>query len=257
MGNGDLTTGPSPITIDSRRVAAYSLLACFSEHAVVAERSVIPIPDEMPAEVAAVLGCAVITGVGAAMQTLSVPAGSRGAVIGAGGVGICAIVGAALCGASEIAAVDPVQGRRERAMSFGATHSLDPGDPDVVERLRRDAALRGFDWTIVTSGDGQALSLGVEIICPGGTACIVGLARQGTPVAVDMLDLVVYERNIVGSAYGTISPRLLVPRLIDLYRSGRLPLERLISNRFRLAEIDEAFSRSRNAEGLRSVLRMT
>ena len=256
MATGSLTTGPTPITLDSKPVAAYSLLACFAERAVVAERSVIPIPDEMPAEVAAVLGCAVITGVGAAVQTLSIQAGSRGAVIGAGGVGICSILGAGLAGASEIVAIDLVSARREQALSFGATEVLDPSDPDVGGRLRRDAALRGFDWTIVTVGRADAIALGVESIRPGGTACIVGLARQGAPVPVDMLDLVAYERNIIGSAYGTITPQLLVPRLIELYQRGRLPLERLISDRFSLAEIDEAFSHSRNAEGLRSVLQI-
>ena len=256
MSLGRLTTGPSPIALDSRPIAAYSLLACFAERAVVAERSVIPIPDEMPAEVAAVLGCAVITGVGAAVQTLSIPAGRRGAVIGAGGVGISAILGAQVAGAAAIVAIDPVEGRRQRALSFGATEALDPTEDEVADRLRADSSLRGFDWSIVTTGQSEALKLGVESIRPGGTACIVGLARQGAPVPVDMLDLVVYERTIVGSAYGTISPQLLVPQLIELYRRGRLPLERLISDRFTLEQIDTAFSRSRDAEGLRSVLQI-
>jgi len=151
------------------------------------------------------------------------------------------------------------KGDNEKAkvyLSFGATEALDPTEDEVADRLRADSSLRGFDWSIVTTGQSEALKLGVESIRPGGTACIVGLARQGAPVPVDMLDLVVYERTIVGSAYGTISPQLLVPQLIELYRRGRLPLERLISDRFTLEQIDTAFSRSRDAEGLRSVLQI-
>lgn len=256
MAAGALTTGPSPITRDSQPVAAYSLLGCFAERAVVAERSVIRIPDEMSAEVAAVLGCAVITGVGAAIQTLSIRAGSRGVVIGAGGVGISAILGTALAGAAEVIAIDPVTSRRARALEFGASGVIDSENPDLTQRLRAQASLDGFDWSIVTTGHAAAMTLGIESIRPGGTACIVGLAPQGAPVPIDMLDLVVYERRIIGSAYGSISPQLLVPRLIELYRAGRLPLERLISDRFSLDQIDDAFRHARRAEGLRSVLQI-
>src|SRR5579872_1238456 len=182
MSAGRLTTGPSPITLGSLPVAAYSLLACFAERAVVAEASVIPIPDEMPAEVAAVLGCAVITGVGAAIETLKVPAGSRGAVVGAGGVGICAILGAQVAGAAEIIAIDPASARREQALAFGATQTLDPTATGIAEALVRDAPLRGVDWSIVTTGQPDAIALGIQAVRPGGTACIVGLAPQDTPV---------------------------------------------------------------------------
>jgi Zn-dependent alcohol dehydrogenase len=257
MGEGRLTTGPSPISRDGSPVAAYSLLSCFADHAVVAERSVIPLPDDVPAEVAALIGCAVITGVGAAIETLAVEAGSRGAVIGCGGVGVNAIQGARVCGAAEIVALDPSAARREQALRLGATDSIDSADAVTVEELRRRAPREGFDWAIVTVGSTEAMRLGVDLTRPGGTTVPVGLTPEGSPTPVDMLDVVTYEKRIVGSAYGTLSPLLLVPRIVDLYRQGRLALDELVSHRLPLEGINEAFALSREAQGLRPVLAIT
>jgi Zn-dependent alcohol dehydrogenase len=257
MAAGRLTTGPSPIRLGRQQVSTYSLLSCFAERAVVAERSVIPVPAGIPAEVGALIGCAVITGVGAAIETLKIPPGSRGAVIGAGGVGMSAILGARLAGAAEIVAVDPAAGRRAAALELGATDAIDAASEVRSRQLRDTAPAEGFDWSIVTVGRPEAIGLGIESIRPGGTACIVGLAPQSTPVPVDMLDLVTYERTVVGSAYGSASPQALIPRLAELYRAGQLPLGRLISDRYPLEQIDQAFARSREAAGLRCVLQIT
>jgi Zn-dependent alcohol dehydrogenase len=254
MAEGRLTTGPSPISADGEPVAAYSLLACFADRAVVAQRSVVPVPSDVQAAVAALIGCAVITGAGAVLETLKVTPGSRGVVIGAGGVGVSAIMGAVLAGAGEIAAVDPAAGRRASAREFGATGTIDASDSRRTAQLRRDAPASGFDWSIVTTGQPEAIALGIEVIRPGGTACIVGLAAQRSPVPVDMLDLVTYERTVTGSAYGSVSPLLLIPRLVEFYRAGRLPLDRLISDRYPLDGINTAFGRSREAAGLRCVV---
>jgi Zn-dependent alcohol dehydrogenase len=255
MGEGRLTTGASPISIDGEIVSAYSLLACFSEHAIVAERSLIPLPDDVPDEVGALVGCAVITGVGAAIESIDVPAGSRGAVIGAGGVGVNAIQGARARGAAAVLAIDPSAERREWARRFGATDVLAADDEQAVTALRGAAARDGFDWTIVTVGNTGAMTLGVELLRPGGTAAIVGLAPGGSTVPIDMLDLVTYERRVVGSAYGTLSPQLLVPRILDLYRAGSLQLEELVADRFPLDQINEAFDKARASRGLRSIIR--
>jgi len=257
MAAGRLTTGPSPICLGRQQVATYSLLSCFAERAVVAERSVIPVPDGIPAEVGALIGCAVITGVGAAIETLKVPSGSRGAVIGAGGVGLSAILGARLAGAASVVAVDPAAGRRAAALELGATGAFNAADEARNRQLRDAGPAEGFDWSIVTVGRPEAIRLGIESIRPGGTACIVGLAPQNTPVPVDMLDLVTYERTVVGSAYGSASPHALIPRLAGLYLAGQLPLDRLITDRFPLEQIDEAFARSREAAGLRCVLNVS
>jgi S-(hydroxymethyl)glutathione dehydrogenase/alcohol dehydrogenase len=256
MSEGRLTTGPTPISTPADEIATYSLLSCFAEHAVVAARSLIPIPRDLPAEAAALVGCAVITGVGSAIVTLGVPPGSRGAVIGVGGVGVNAIQGARICGASSILALDPSAERRELAQRFGATSLVDSRDSDVVGALRSAAPTDGLDWTIVTVGNTAAMRLGVELLRPGGTAAIVGLAPEGTPAAIDMLDLVTYERRIVGSAYGSMAPPILIPKIIELYRSGALLLDELVSHRFPLDGINDAFALSARAGGLRAVLEM-
>ncbi len=254
MGGGRLTTGPSPLTADGQVVNAYSLLACFAHHAVVAERSLVALPDDVPDEVGALVGCAVITGVGAAIESIDVAAGSHGAVIGAGGVGVNAVQGARARGAATVLAVDPSPERRDWAERFGATQVLDSADERGVAALRAGAAREGLDWSIVTVGAPSAMALGIELLRPGGTAAMVGLAPQDRPVPVDMLDLVTYERRVVGSAYGTLSPGLLVPRILDLWRAGALQLEELVADRFSLEEINEAFETTRAARGLRSVL---
>jgi S-(hydroxymethyl)glutathione dehydrogenase / alcohol dehydrogenase len=254
MGEGKLTTGPSPIRGRDGPIAAYSLLACFAEHAVVAAASVIPVPDGVPADVAALIGCAVITGFGAATETLAVPAGSRGVVIGVGGVGVNAVQGARVRGAAEIVAVDRSAARLEQAMVFGATETVDTGDEGALAALRRAAPTAGFDWAIVTVGNADAMRLGVDVTRPGGTTAVVGLMPEGSPVPVDLLDLVNYEKTIRGSAYGSQSPRVLVPRIASLYLEGRLLLDELVSRRLPLDGINEAFDLCRRAEGLRTVV---
>ena len=256
MSGGVLTTGETPLTGEGGPIAAYALLSCFAEHAVVAARSAIPLPDEVPLEVAALIGCAVITGVGAAIETIEVETGSRGAVIGAGGVGVNAIQGARLRGASEILAADTSPDRLEGARRFGATGVLDVGDTRRVEELRAAAPEDGLDWTIVTVGAADAVRLGIDLTRPGGTTCVVGLMAQDEPVPIDMLDLVTYEKHIVGSAYGSLDPRVLIPRIVALYLDGRLLLDELVSARLPLDGINEAFDLSRRAEGVRPVLRL-
>jgi Zn-dependent alcohol dehydrogenase len=254
MTDGQLVTGPSPLTGSSGPIAAYALLGCFATHAVVSARSAVPLPEEVRAEVAAVIGCAVLTGFGAAAETLSIETGSRGAVVGLGGVGMSALQGALSCGAAEVTAFDPAPGRRERAVALGATASLDPQDEEAVAPLLAEAPDDGFDWAIVTVGAADAIRLTIDVTRPGATTAIVGLMPEGAPVPVDMLDLVTYEKTVKGSAYGSVSPELLVPRIVRLYRHGRLRLDELVSDRFALEEINEAFAHSRQARGLRPVL---
>jgi Zn-dependent alcohol dehydrogenase len=256
MAEGRLTTGPSPIRGRAGPIAAYSLLGCFARHAVVASDSAIPLPDGVSPAVAALIGCAVITGVGAATESGAIEEESRGAVIGAGGVGMNAIQGARLCGAAEVVAFDVAPGRLAEAGRFGATQTVDVGDAQKVERLRSVARREGFDWSIVTVGREDAVRLGIELTRPGATTVVVGLLPDGSPVPVDVLDLVTYEKRIVGSAYGSTSPRALMPRIAQLYLDGFLALDELVTARLPLAAIDEAFARSRRADGLRPVLTM-
>ena len=254
MTDGVLTTGGTPFTGAGGAIAAYSLLSCFAEHVVVAAKSAIPLPDGVPPDVAALIGCAVITGVGAAIETIAIEAGSRGAVIGAGGVGANALQGARLRGAGEILAIETSPERLEQAVRFGATGTVNARDEERIEALRRSAPESGFDWTIVTVGAADAVRLGIELTRPGGTTAVVGLMPENHRVPVDMLELVTYEKRIVGSAYGSLDPRVLIPRIARLYLEGRLALDELVSARLPLERINDAFDLSRRAEGMRPVL---
>jgi S-(hydroxymethyl)glutathione dehydrogenase/alcohol dehydrogenase len=254
MSAGTLTTGGTPLEGATGPIAAYALLSCFSEHAVVAARSIVALPDAVSFEVGALIGCAVITGVGAAIATLDIEAGSNGAVIGAGGVGVNAIQGARARGATAVLAADVVPARLEQARRFGATDAIDARSEGRVTELREAAADDGLDWAIVTVGAADAVQLGFDLVGPGGVVCVVGLLPQNQPVSIDMLDLVTYEKRIVGSAYGSLDPRALIPRIIDLYLDGRLLLDELVSARLPLEGINDAFDLSRRAEGIRPVL---
>ena len=255
MEEGRLTTGPSPITGDDGPIATYSLLGCYAKHAVVAEASAIPLPNGVSAELGALIGCAVITGFGAVTETIDVKAGSRGAVIGAGGVGVNAIQGARLQGA-RVTAFDVSPERLEHARRFGATEAVDVRDEDLVADLRTRARRNGFDWTIVAVGNEAAVRLGCDLTRPGGTTVVVGLLPEQAPVPIDMLDIVTFEKRIVGSAYGSLSPRVLMPRIASLYLEGQLQLEALVGERLPLEDINEAFAFSRAGRGLRPVLAM-
>lgn len=256
MSEGRLVTGPTPIRGPDGPIATYSLLGCFARHAVVAERSAVPLPEEIRPQAGAVLGCAVITGVGAATESGAVAPGTRGAVIGAGGVGANAIQGARLAGATAVTAFDVSDSRLEEVRRFGATETVRADDPDALEAHRARARREGFDWAIVTVGRVEAIRLGVEITRPGATTVVVGLMPEASPVPVDMLDLVTYEKRIVGSAYGSVSPERLLPRLARAYLAGELLLDELVSEPLPLERIDEAFARSRRGQGLRPVLTM-
>jgi S-(hydroxymethyl)glutathione dehydrogenase / alcohol dehydrogenase len=146
--------------------------------------------------------------------------------------------------------------RLELAARFGATRTVDVRDAGELARLRSAARRDGFDWAIVTVGREDAVRLGVELTRPGAATVVVGLLPESSPVPVDMLDLVTYEKRIVGSAYGTTSPRVLVPRIVQLYLDGSLQLDELVTDRLPLAAIDDAFELSRRASGLRPVLQM-
>ncbi len=256
MSAAALLTGPSPFRAQDGPIGTYALLGCFARHVVVSARSLMPLPDDVPDEVGALLGCAVITGVGAAIETSDIAAGSRGAVIGVGGVGMSAVQGARARGAADVIAIDAATSRLDLAAAFGATRSIRADDRGLLDGMVASARLDGLDWTIATVGAPDAMRLAIDLLRPGGTACIVGLAREDHPVPVDMLDLVTFEKRIVGSAYGSLAPTLLVPRIIELYRAGLLRLDELVTETFPLEAIDEAFARSRGSAGLRPVLEM-
>ena len=216
-------------------------VSCFAEYAVVSERAVVPIPADVPPEVAAIAGCAVITGVGTVLNAVGACAGQGLAVFGAGGVGLSVVMGAVLAGAYPIVAVDVVAERLDTAAGLGATHVIDAGHEDVAGAL---AAIRpdGLDWAVEAIGRPETLRQAFDALCPGGTLVAIGLGRAGQELNLPINPLVQRERRIIGSLYGSANPLLDVPKLLELHRAGRLPIDQLVGKRYPLADVNDAFA---------------
>lgn len=216
-------------------------VSCFAEYCVVSERSVVPVPKEVPAEVAAIAGCAVITGVGVVLNVIGRCAGQGVAIFGAGGVGLSAVLGARLAGAEPIVVIDVVAERLQAAKDLGATHTVDASSADVLEVLL-NIQPAGLEWTIDAVGRPETLIQAMDSLRPSGTLVAVGLGAVGQTFPVVLNPLVQREKRIVGSLYGSSNPPVDIPRLLELYVAGRLPLERLVGHRYRLDEVNQAFA---------------
>jgi Zn-dependent alcohol dehydrogenase len=250
---GGLVGGGTRLSHDGEPVHHLMGVSCFADRAVVSERSVIPIPADVPPEIAAILGCAVITGVGAVLNQMPGAAGSAAVVIGAGGVGLSAVMGLRLVGAHPILVLDPVPERLELARELGATVGIDANAPDVLEQVAA-AAPDGVAYSLDAVGQPATLSRAFEVLAQRGTLVAVGLARAGATVSIPVNPLVQQERRIVGSLYGSANPSTQIPQLIELYRAGKLPLDRLVGPRFALDSVNEAIAALRSGGVGRAIL---
>jgi Zn-dependent alcohol dehydrogenase len=215
-------------------------VSCFAEECVVSERSVIRISSEIPPEIAAITGCAVITGVGAALNLMKDSTGEAALVIGAGGVGLSAIMGLNLIGAHPIIAVDTVDARLDLAREVGATHTINSVTQDLEAEIARICP-SGLKWALDAVGIPATLSQAVNNVATSGTVVAVGLGRVGTSFEVPVNALVQQEKRIIGSLYGSSNTLVQVPQILELYTAGKLPLERLVGDRFDLSQINEAY----------------
>ncbi|MBV7336316.1 Zn-dependent alcohol dehydrogenase [Chloroflexi bacterium TSY] len=228
--------------------------AAFAEYAIVEQSQVVPVPDEIPLECAALLACGVITGLGAVTNTAQVETGSRVAVIGCGGVGLNSIQGAVLSGASQIIAIDLLDSKLEAARSFGATDTINVGEKDAVDTVREMTEGRGADYAFATVGSSTAIEQAVNMIRSGGTAVIVGLPAHDQALFSVSAPHIVGGRSIMGSSMGSTRLFVDVPRLVDLYRNGHLKLDELITKRYPIEEINEAIESMERGEALRNVI---
>jgi S-(hydroxymethyl)glutathione dehydrogenase/alcohol dehydrogenase len=228
-------------------------VSCFAERVVCSEASVMRIPPDVPLPIAALMGCAVATGVGAVFNTARVEPGSSVLVMGAGGVGLAVIMGAVLAGASRIIAVDRGRARLATARLVGATHVIDASDMPVLDGVAAIAG-DGVDYSFEAIGQAETMALAVRALRRAGTAILVGIARHDVAVGFNALDLVTSEKSIKGSLYGSMRPAVDFDRLIGLYRAGRLPLEKLLSRTYPLVEINKAFRAMLDGEVARSVV---
>jgi S-(hydroxymethyl)glutathione dehydrogenase/alcohol dehydrogenase len=228
--------------------------ATFAECVVVDQSQVVPVPDDMPLDRAALLACGVITGLGAVVNTARLPSGSSVAVIGTGGVGLNAIQGAVLSGAVQIIAVDRLDTKLQAARAFGATHTVNSSQRDAGEAIRELTAGRGAEYVFVTVGSAAAVAEGLGMIGKLGTLVIVGIPELNASVPLTIDQLVNNGQHVVGSNMGSTRLRVDVPRLVELYRQGRLKLDELITARYPLERINEAIEAMERGEALRNVI---
>jgi len=252
---GGLLDGTTRLRFGGAEVHHYCFLSSFSERAVVPARSCVRIPDDVPFEVAALLGCAVTSGVCAVWRTAGVRPGDRVAVFGIGGTGMSSVMGAAAVGASQVVAVDRRQSRLGRAEELGAT-ALVPwqGEPQNVAAAVIEASGGGVDYAIETSGRTASMRAAFLSTRKRGAAGLAGNPRADAELTVPALSIPRMERRVLGSIYGSARPDRDFPLILDAYRRGRLPLERLISHRFGLDEVEPAVDAVRSGDATRVVL---
>lgn len=229
-------------------------VSCFAERTVVPEQGVVPIPEDVSMDVAALVGCAVMTGVGAVMNTARVRPGESVLVIGAGGVGLNCVMGAAVAGAHPIIVSDLVDSKLETAMDFGATHTINAKTFDLVEGVRELTGGEGVDYSFEAIGNTRAMRQAMDSIRRGGTAVAVGIAPYGSETSIDAGSLVYQEKTLRGSYYGSTRPQTDMPRLLELHKAGKLPIDRLITRRYPLSNVNEAYDALLAGEVARSVL---
>lgn len=237
---GTLLDGKTRLKYQGQDVHQYSFLSTFAEAAVVPANSAVKIDKSVPFDVAALIGCAVLTGYGAAVNRAKVTPGSTVLIFGAGGVGLSAVMGAKVAGAAQIIVVDPVEHKRAEALSFGATHTLS-SDEDIPARVLELTDGFGADFSIDGVGAPGILDTAFRATIKGGTIVCVGVPAPDARPSVVGPDLVRHEKVITGSLYGSSQPQRDIPIVAELYRQGRMPLDRLITKRYVLDEINEAF----------------
>lgn len=250
---GLLLDGSSRMRRGGRTVHHYSVTSTHAELTVVPESGAIPISGEMPFDRACIIGCGVMTGVGAVVRKARVEPGSSVAVIGCGAVGLNALQGARLAGAGMIVALDIGSDRLERAKAFGATHGIDVSGADPADELRQLTGGRGADYVFESAGNAKAFRLAVEAVRPGGQAVWLGKVNVNEVVGFRWGSLM-GEKRIVRSSYGNARPMRDFPWLVNEYLAGRLKLDELITRRIGLHEINDGFARLARGEGIRTVM---
>src|SRR5216683_1532883 len=244
--------GKSRLSQNGKPVRQFSDLSTYAEKMLLHENALVKIRDDMPLDRAALIGCGVTTGVGAALNTAKVEPGSTVAVFGAGGIGLSAIQGARIAGAAMIIAVDMFEHKLATAKRMGATHTVDASSTDPVEAIQK-LTDGGVDYSFEAIGLKKAAEQCFDALAPGGVATVIGMIPVGQKVEIDGPKLLT-ERRIQGSLMGSNRFRIDMPRYIDFYLQGRLNLDDMISRRGRLEDVNEAFRAMKAGEVSRTVL---
>lgn len=254
-GRGEMLGGGRRLSVAGQPVHHHIGVSAFAEHAVISRRSLVKIEADIPHEIAALFGCAVLTGVGAAVNTARIKAGETVAVVGLGGVGLSALLGAIACGASRVIAVDLAQDKLDLALALGATDAFKADVPDVIEAIRQ-ATKGGVDHGLEMAGSVKALDLAYQITRRGGTTTTAGLANPAHTLSLSPVRLVAEERTLKGSYVGSCVPSRDIPRFVELYQRGRLAVDKLWTSSGSLDEINEGFDALHEGRTIRHIVRM-
>ncbi len=249
---GTMLDGTARLSRDGHPVFHYCGLAAFADHAVVPAAACVKMPNDLPHKVAALIGCAVATGVGAVLNTAKIQRGSGIAVFGSGGIGLAMIMAANLAGAERIVAVDPLPARRQFALSIGATEAIPP--EAAIDEIRKLTAGRGADCVFEAVGDPGVQEQCLAAARPGGSVIFAGLAPMGSQTNLPGAILTRQEKTVAGCYYGTTDAVRDFPRYAELFSSGKLPLDRLATAEYSLAEINEAYRAMLAGETARGVI---
>lgn len=227
----------------------------FAEQTVISASGAVRIPDDIPLEVACVIGCAMQTGVGAVFNTAAVERGSAVLVMGLGGIGQAIVQGARIAGATRIIVSDPVEARREVASTFGATDLVDPTSDDLAAAVADATGGQGVDYAFEAAGRAALVEQGIDSTRVGGTTVMVGASPIEENITINAAVLfMTLQKRLVGSLLGHCWPDRDIPLLLDLYRNGSLDLDGMISHRLGLSEVNEGIRRLHDADGIRTVL---
>ncbi|MCW2306265.1 zinc-binding dehydrogenase [Rhodobium gokarnense] len=250
---GALLSGGQRLHRGADAVHHHMGLSAFATRAVVSEASLVKVDPDLDPDIAALFGCAVMCGAGSVIHTGHVTAGETVAIVGIGGVGASAILGARVAGAARIIAVDPDPEKRKAALDFGATDAVAAGDDAAAMIVEMTKG--GVDCAFETAGQHDAFATAYGAAKRGGRVVTVGLVNPQTPFALDIAGLVTGAKSITGSYMGSCNPKIDIPKFVGLYRSGRFPVDKLITHRMPLAEVNTALDRMADSRAFRQILK--
>jgi alcohol dehydrogenase len=250
---GTLLGGGQRMRRDGAIVHHHLGVSAFAEHAIMVRQSLVKVDDDLPFDEAAVFGCAVMTGVGAVTNTVQPQRGASIAVIGLGGVGLAALLGTQLLDAAIVIACDLSADKLALARRMGATLAIDAADPKAVEQIK-DLTRGGVHYAFEMAGSVKAMELAYSATRRGGTTVTAGLPNPKHLFSIPQVGIVAEERTIKGSYLGSCDPARDIPRYIEMYRAGRLPIDRLLSEHIALEQLNEGFDRLADGKTVRQIV---
>lgn len=253
---GTLLDGTTRLRKNNEEVFHFAYTASFAEEAVVHESCAIKIREDIPLDRACFVGCGTMTGVGAAVNTANVQPGSSTVVVGCGGVGLNVIQGCALAGARQVIAVDLLDSKLEFAKTFGATHTINPGQDDAFKAVMELTGGRGADYAFEVISTPKTIELAFKMTGRGGVCTVVGVSPDGSRISINPNIFCLMEKRIQGSYYGSTRPRVDMPRLLDMYMDKKIKIDELVSKTFQLEQVNEAYDLLKEGGGVaRSVIK--